>query len=274
MRIIKNINHNYAVALDNNGNQVVLSGKGLGFGEIPREINDLSAINATFYNIDENYISMFNDIPEEIIDISNNVINKVKMNLNVALSANIVLTLADHINFTIERYKNNMRINLPVVSDIEYLCENEYKAGIYALKLIKKQFGLWLPNEEAVYIALHILNSEAKAKNDIQDDELIDIIIKIVENDLDFTVNRKNFNYSRFVSHLIFLFKRGRTNHILQTDNIKLYKEMIRQFPESSECAEDIAAYLKNQKQLELSEEEKLYLILHINRLYSREDRN
>ena len=58
MKIIKNINNNYAIALDNDGTQLVVSGKGIGFGSTPREITDLKSINRTYYNLDTIYYSM------------------------------------------------------------------------------------------------------------------------------------------------------------------------------------------------------------------------
>ena len=35
MKVIKRINNNYALALDNNGDKVIIYGKGVGFKEIP-----------------------------------------------------------------------------------------------------------------------------------------------------------------------------------------------------------------------------------------------
>ena len=43
---------------------------------------------------------------------------------------------------------------------------------------------------------------------------------------------------------------------------------------EVSDCVDKICAYYKETWKLELSEEEKLYLILHVNRVCSREENN
>lgn len=74
MKIIKNINNNYAIAVDNAGNKIIVSGRGIGFGEVPREIKDLSIINCTYYDVDDNYVSMIKDLPEDIITVATKIV--------------------------------------------------------------------------------------------------------------------------------------------------------------------------------------------------------
>lgn len=52
MMIVKKINNNVAIGVDGNGHEVVLFGKGIGFGELPYSINDMSKIERSFYDID------------------------------------------------------------------------------------------------------------------------------------------------------------------------------------------------------------------------------
>ena len=55
MMIVKKINNNVAIGVDGNGHEVVLFGKGIGFGELPYSINDMSKIERSFYDIDYRY---------------------------------------------------------------------------------------------------------------------------------------------------------------------------------------------------------------------------
>ena len=52
VKIIKKINTNAVIALDNAGYEVVALGKGLGFPTVPYELEDLAKIDRTFYDID------------------------------------------------------------------------------------------------------------------------------------------------------------------------------------------------------------------------------
>lgn len=83
-------------------------------------------------------------------------------------------------------------------------------------------------------------------------------------------IDTNGFNYSRFLTHLHYLLERVKKNESLDTENEKVYDELKRQYPEAYQCALKIEAYLS----VQLKNEEILYLILHINRLCSREDSN
>lgn len=276
MQIIKNINNNFAIAIDGAGNRLIVSGKGIGFGSVPRTLDDITRINRSYYDVDEAYISMINEIPEEIIDISNRIIDKARMVIDNPISSNIVFTLADHINFSIQRYKKKMNIKLPIVYDIQHLFENEMNIGEYGLKLIHKELNIYLPKEEAAYIALHIINAEEQDRNKKvnQDEEIIDKITDIIEREYDIKINKDNFNYSRFVSHMHYLLKRGKTKHLIYSDNNTIYDKLKNDYQKTYDCVKKVSEYLNRILKIELTDEEKLYLMLHINRLCTREDCN
>ena len=273
MRAIKKINNNVALCIDRNGKELLARGKGIGFHSFPYELN-LKDIERTYYDVDETYISMIDDIPEEILDISTEIIDKARETIENSISSNIVFTLADHINFCIERYKKNLSITLPIVRDIEFLFEEEMKVGEYGLKLIRERLNQNLPKEEAAYIALHIINAEEQNKNKqgIDSDAVINEITGIIENEYEIRINRENFNYSRFVSHMHYLFKRGQSKHLVQSGNDRLYRTTKEDYPKTYQCSEKVSDYLKKKMNLDLTDEEKLYLMLHINRLCTRED--
>lgn len=276
MQIIKNINNNFAIAIDGAGNRLIVSGKGIGFGSVPRTLDDITRINRSYYDVDEAYISMINEIPEEIIDISNRIVDKARMVIDNPISSNIVFTLADHINFSIQRYKKKMNIKLPIVYDIQHLFENEMSIGEYGLKLIHKELNIYLPKEEAAYIALHIINAEEQDRNKKvnQDEEIIDKITDIIEKEYDIKINKDNFNYSRFVSHMHYLLKRGKTKHLIYSDNNTIYDKLKNDYQKTYDCVKKVSEYLNRILKIELTDEEKLYLMLHINRLCTREDCN
>jgi len=272
MKVIKNINNNVAVCLDSKGMEVVAFGKGIGFKKAPYDI-ELSKIQKTFYNVDTAFISMLNDIPVDIINISDDIIGYARDKLNTPLSANIVFTLADHIYFTLERYEKNIKIKLPIVNDIQHLFEKEMDIGQYGIKKILKEKGVYLPQDEAAYIALHIINSQERDRNteDLHNERMIDAITRIIEDEYGIQVNKEDFNYSRFVSHIHYLLKRGKKQELMKSDNDKIYQDLVREYPKTKETAETISRYIEKNIHVQLNDEEKLYLMLHINRLCTRE---
>ena len=50
MRAIKKINNNVVTCIDDDGNELIAMGRGLGFGELPRGLK-LSEISRTFYDV-------------------------------------------------------------------------------------------------------------------------------------------------------------------------------------------------------------------------------
>ena len=152
MKVVKCINNNVAICLDDDNNELVAFGKGIGFKKPPFEI-DVAVIQKTYYGIDENYVHMINEIPEEILLLSEEIIKYAEYELDYIFSPNIIFTLADHINFSIVRCKEKLNITLPIVQDIKFLYEKEYAIGTYALFLIEKKLNIKLPLEEASFIS-------------------------------------------------------------------------------------------------------------------------
>ncbi|MDY4640167.1 MAG: PRD domain-containing protein [Erysipelotrichaceae bacterium] len=272
MKVIKNINNNVSLCLDSNQNEVIAFGKGIGFTKPPYEIA-LNKIERVYYDVEPTYVQMINDIPEQIIDISTKVIDYARMKLDNNVSSNIVFTLADHIQFAIRRHQENMDLKLPIIHDIQCLFETEMDIGMMALELLRKNMKIYLPKEEAAYIALHIVNAEKKDKNkvsNILDEDVIEEIIDIIEAYFNIEIDRKSINYSRFVSHMHYLIKRVKENTLVENENHKLYESLAAIYPETEDCTKKICQYLKNKINCELTEEESVYLMLHVNRLCAR----
>ncbi|MCR5229625.1 MAG: PRD domain-containing protein [Solobacterium sp.] len=272
MKVIRCINNNVAVCLDSSGKELVAFGKGIGFRKPPYEV-PLGKLERTYYGVDSIYLSMINDIPKKILDISDETIDYARVVLDCELSSNIIFTLADHLNFCIERYRKHMNFTLPIVRDIEQLFEKEVSVGQFALKLIRERMNVFLPREEAAYVALHLINYEEKQKNtEPAEDAVIENVTGIIEKEYGIDISRDDFNYSRFVSHMNYLFKRGKHQELMKTDNGRIYQDLVRDYPKTHEVSVRVSEYLEQVMNISLTDEEKLYLMLHINRLCTRED--
>ena len=271
MKAVRRINNNVIICLDDNNNEVIAKGKGIGFHDFPYEA-DLNTIERTYYNIDSSYYEMIKEIPDEIIDISTRIVDYVRDSIYTLSDSDIVFTLADHINFSIRRYRDNIPIKLPIVYDIQHLLKEEYKIGLYGLELIKKELGIYLPKDEAAYIALHIHEVISNAENSpMSEEDIISEITHMIETKMNIAIDKEGFNYSRFVSHMYYLLRRKTGIENQKLSNQALYEKMLEEYQDVHLVSEEIASYLKEKTGQELDSEEKLYLMLHINRLCSRE---
>ena len=277
MQVIKKINNNVVICLDNNNHELIAFGRGIGFPPTPYELNDISKIDRTYYGVNSSYLGLINEIPENIFEVSAKIVDMAVNYIDCELSSNLVFTLADHINFAIERNRANMNFKNPFLYDIQYFYEKEMDIGNLALKMIRRYLKVNLPEEEAGNIALHFINAEALNEKDKEfnfSDTIIEEVTHLIEKELDIRIKREDFNYSRFVSHLQYLIKRKDTAGNASSDNIKLCMEIKQEFPQIYQCVLKIRDYMAKKLEWELNEEEQLYLILHVNRLYAREDCN
>ena len=277
MKVIKKINNNVVICLDHNNRELVAFGRGIGFPAAPYELDDLSKIDRTYYGVNSSYMGLVNEIPEEVFEVAAKIVDMAVNYIDCELSSNLVFTLADHINFAIERNQRNMNLRNPFLYDIRYFYEKEMDIGNLAVKMIRRYLKVSLPEEEAGNIALHFINAEALIDKENEfnvSDTVVEEVTYLIEKELNIRIKREDFNYSRFVSHLQYLMKRKDAVSSISSDNIKLYMEMKEEFPVIYQCVLKIRDYMAGKLDWELSEEELLYLILHVNRLYAREDCN
>ena len=85
------------------------------------------------------------------------------------------------------------------------------------------------------------------------------------------TVRRDTFNYARFATHVQYLLRRIFEDKSIDSENIQMYQSIREEYEAASRCVDRIAAYLKENWKAELTEEEKLYLIMHVNRVCAKE---
>ena len=277
MRGLRKINNNAVICLDSTGQEMIAMGKGIGFGTLPREI-PLAQVERTFYNVDERYLGVLRDLPPDVLDFSARLLDIARNELPYTLSPNAILTLADHIAFTIERARRNIRVKMPLAYDVEQLYPAEYRIGQYAVKRIQKEFQVGLPGAEAVGIAINLLNARVDGDSapdaagaGCTDSEMLEDITEMVENHFNLIVQRDSFNYSRYATHMQYLFGRIHTSKTIASGNSQMYDSIRVEFPDVAACAEEIAAHIQSKWGCALPEEEKLYLILHINRICIKE---
>lgn len=277
MRVIKKINNNVAICIDRNGQELVAFGKGIGFKPLPYDITDLNQIDRTYYGIDPNYLGLLKIIPESVFQLSAKIVDYAKNKISYNISPNVIFTLADHLNFAIERQKKAIKLKYPLQSGIERMYPTEVEIGEKAIEIIKNDMSIKLPRGEASSIAMHFVNAQttgSKVNQNSDGEEVIDQIVQIIEKCLNIEINQDDFNYLRFVTHMkTLLNKKGDVSEALN-EYKKIYASMINEFPEISRCVNEIEGYVQERFNWKLNEEELLYLILHVNRLYSREGCN
>lgn len=273
MKVIRNINNNVAVCLDDNSHEVIAFGKGIGFQKAPYEIS-LSQIDRTYYNLEPHYIALLDELPEEVMDVTSGIVQKGSSYLKIDFNAVFWFSLCDHINFAVENLKKGLVVTNPMTNEIRHLYDKEMQLGEWAVRYIEKKMSVRLPQSEAGNIALHFINAQQQARQASERDDIerfADDITDIIESGMDIIIDRNSFSYSRFVTHLKFLLKRSEKLNEAESENVKLYESVCEEFPELKKIGEKIKEYIIATLHIEPAKEEILYLMIHINRLCARD---
>lgn len=278
MKVIRKINNNVSIGIDGNNREVVLFGKGIGFPAMPYELNDLSKIDRTFYEIDERYYQLIEEIDLELFDFIGHMVDVIQSNMPGNWDPHLTFILADHINFALKRLKMNMKVGFPYSFDIETEFPEFNKYAKWMVQNINKRMKVHLEKGEITCIAMHLISAyEGEKRSEIEtitekSSRILNTVIKIIEDYLDFKIDRKSLNYYRFRYHIQYFVKRKENKEEVMEESTSLLDQMKKMYPDTYQCTCEIEKYLINEFNEPCSNEELLYLMIHINRLYSKKD--
>lgn len=273
MKIDKIINNNIVSAIEADGKEVVIMGRGLGFGMKPGKEIPEGKIEKVFrldsQNSTDKFKELLANLPLEHIQASTEIINYAKSVLNRRLNQSIYITLTDHINFAIERFKEKMMFTNPLLNEIKTFYKEEYLIGEYAVALIERRIGITLPVDEAGFIALHIVNAEYNTamRDTIDITTLIQNVVKIVKEYFSMDLDETSLNYQRFVTHLRFLAQRIIGGEMLNSENPEFNQLISQMYPEEYACSLKLKDYIQVTYHHDVTEEETAYLTVHIKRI-------
>ena len=267
------INNNIVSALDSEGKEIVVMGRGLGFGAKPGKEIPEAKIEKIFrldsQNTMDRFKELLSNLPLEHIQVSAEIINYAKSVLNRSLNQNIYVTLTDHINFAIERFRKQMRFSNPLLSEIKAFYKEEYLIGEYAVALIEKEIGIRLPIDEAGFIALHVVTAEYNTamRETIDITNLIQNVVGMVRDYFHVGLDETSLNYQRFVTHLRFLAQRIVAGELLDGGNPEFNRLISQMYPEEYACSLKIREHIKSVYSHDVTDEETAYLAVHIKRI-------
>lgn len=274
--IIKRILTNNAVVIDDeNQQEKIVCGKGIAFKKRPgMEIDEIS-INQTFILEGGGEYSRFEqllkDVPLEYLELSSEIINMAKLEFAKKFKDNVIITLSDHLYVVIKRCREGMTISNPLLWDIKNFYEIEYDIGLRALELIKNKFHIQLPNDEAGFIALHIVNvelDEDNMDNIFQVTKVIQEIMTIVKYHFHAEFDTSNVYYYRFITHLkFFALRLLKDNQFNEDEENELLDVVKDKYCTSYECVLKIKDFLEKKYNYTLQEDEIVYLTIHVHRV-------
>jgi len=272
MQIAKVLNNNVVVVLDEHRREQVVMGRGLAFQKRVGDSLDETKIEKIFALQSDELVGrlgeLLSQIPLEVMTTCDRIIERARERLG-PLQESIYITLTDHCHFAIERQKNGVALRNVLLWEIKRLYPKEFMLGQEARALIAKRLGVELAEDEAGFIALHLvtgqLNSEMPEVMHVT--RVMQEILQLVKYQLRLEYNEESLSYQRFVTHLKFFAQRMLTRTVVEDDDASLHSAVKDNYAKAWKCAETVALHLQNSYQRSLTTEEIMFLAIHIERV-------
>lgn len=275
--IIKRVLTNNSVVIEENGIEKIVCGKGIAFKKKPGMKIDVSLINQTFVleeNANHRYEDLLKDVPMPYIEISREIINQAKLQLAKPISDIVILTLSDHIYAAVQRVKEGISIHNSLLWEVQNYYELEYELGKKGIQLIKEREGIELPDDEAGFIALHIVNAQINDNPEMDSaykiTKLIQEITTIVRYFFSRNFSSSDIYYYRFITHLKFFAIRMFNGKTMNNNDLELLDVIREKFQLAYNCVQQIKDFLQQKYRYTMTDEEIMYLTIHIHRVVNK----
>lgn len=268
--ITKLINNNVVFSTNESQNEVILFGKGIGFGKKRGDKIDEAVILKIFAANDDkqkNYLmNLVEDIQPVYIDVAAKIIQLFEDELHVKVNDMMNISLSDHISNAVINKKEGFELQLDILQEIIHIYPTEFAIAKKGLELIEKETGVLLSDDEAGFIVMHYINSQGNSFRSDAKFRLLfqEKLINDIEKCLQIKLDRHSLYYSRFLTHLSFLAARIHDSQMLVDDNSTLYQMIISQYPQLKACVEKNAQTIADEFHVQITDEEKGYLAIHI----------
>lgn len=278
--VISQILNNNVAVVKKGKNEMIVFSRGISFRKKAGQSIQKSEIEKTYVldskDMLEHFSYLLANTKEEYLDITSEIIEAGEKELGQKMSDYLYLTILDHIDFALKRAKKGQFIQSPLAWEVKKFYPVHFEIGLYALQLIKRQFGIEFPEDEAVSIALHFVNIQPDKKNlneTIQAMKVLKDILTIIQYHYRIYLDESSLNYARLVTHLRYLIQRLFEERLYDDNDVELNQQVQTLYPEAYGCVRKISTYVKNSFQIQLSVDEETYLVLHIHRVTNRINR-
>ena len=271
----KVLNNNVIVADHGSYGEVVLIGKGIGFNRKKSDPIEQSVAEKMFVlkneKEQENYIKLLplidNDFLETIISSIEHINNRTDNQLN----EHIHVGLTDHLMFAINRLAKGIEMKNPFLVETKALYPHEFRIAKEVVELIGEKTGYHLPEDEIGFIALHIhsaiMNKELSDVN--RHSQLVSLLVQLIEDELDVTIDKDSIDYMRLVRHLRFTIERVYSGDRVEEPE-KITFLLKEEYPVCYNLSWKLIKVMQKSLQRPVYDAEAVYLTMHLQRLQKK----
>ncbi|MGR6116495.1 glucose PTS transporter transcription antiterminator GlcT [Aeribacillus composti] len=275
-KVKKVLNNNVLIAGHDTFQEVVLIGKGIGFGKKRGELISNETVEKIFVlkneQEQEQYKKLLPYTNEKMIEVVSDCIAHISKKVGLPLNEHIHIALTDHITFAIKRIEQGMDIKNPFLSETEVLYPKEYNIASEVVSIIEDKLKIKLPKGEIGFIALHIHSAIThKSISEVnRHSQLIAQLIEVAEDSLNIQLDKESFNYLRLVRHL-----QATIERVLKEEKTEEPEELAlllkKKYPLCYNIAWKMIKMMQQVLKKQIDEAEAVYLTMHLYRIAKKE---
>lgn len=276
-QIAQILNNNIAIIWDDSNQRAIAMGKGIAFGKKKGELIPAEQIQNLFVlrnkESEQNFSILLRDIPLDFITTSYEIIEHAIKDYQYPVQEYIYATLTDHIYLSYQRIlaKTYEESRLPDISS-EYPLE--YQIADEGIAIIQRRLGIVFPTCERNNIAYHFINAKGNTlKENRLDLDHAQATINLIQKRLaESGITRHDLPnlFDRLMIHLKYMIEREDEQEHLDALAQRFQDGLIDEYPEAYRIAKDIIEIAKESAGAKLTENEEIYLMIHIERLLQR----
>lgn len=270
MKILKVFNNNSVAAISDELGDIIVTGSGIGFQKKIGDLVDENRIEKTYFFKDDQqkrFEQSIETVPPIYFEITNKIVSKASKELETDFSGEIFLAISDHLSFAVKRKKDDIYLPNVVLAETKALYKKEYQVGLWALDYIDKKIDIRLDEDEAGYIALHLVNFSLnnKSNNATKIVSLTKEVLNVIKTSMKVDLEEDSLGYARISTHLKYLAERIFRNKIDNLDDTTAdIREMLKEDLRLSLCINRIVKLIRDRYDYDLSPDEQTYLCIHI----------
>lgn len=268
-KVVKSYNNNLVLATDEAEKQLVVIGKGIGFGRKPNDMIQIDPDNnQLFYILDESAnaakIQQLGYDLEKLGEAVKEIVVLAKGSLGID-NPNLYDALMDHVGFAIQRLKMGLSIDNPFIEEISVLYSQEYAFAEQAADIINQAIDITLEEAECGFIALHLRSARKKKPLGMimKTPRVYKDVLKLIGEHFDVEYEMETTNGRSLLLSIDWLVRLSASHCCLE--NV-LLRDVERRLPEYVRIAEEISAIVRREMDIVLSEEHLAFLAVDIYR--------
>lgn len=272
------LNNNVLLVEDEQRQQKIIWGRGIGFKSRRGQQYTLQANDQVFSSVppnDNKWVNSFKEladkIPREYFELSKQIIQLAQTQIDAEFDEHLLIPLTDHIYFAVQRFKMGLNLANPMLYNLKRFFAQEYQVGKQAQRLISHLAGIPISDDEAGFIAIHLVEHEIQhSDSDVRNfSNFLEISTEV--NNIIETVFGRQFSddsiaVSRLMTHLHYLILKSRSHqpHKPSATDATLFATMSQSYRRAASCLQRVVSYLEDKINYHFTDSDQLYLLIHI----------